>query len=392
MSLFDSDDSLFDVEDVAGKITHSAPNQFKPWHKPRKQYIRDKQWVSHFIRLIQRAQYRQVDTINYFGLPGGDLLDINYIHKGLGRTSKYSGKKLGFHGLIDNIDDYQKAQGEFTKLLDMEDISDQSRLDNFNFEDLNKNSSEAWARIKNFGTYHFINLDFCNNVLTDKTLPSLYYLLQYQMQKAIGIPWLLCITTRLNKDSANKYIVEKFQVVISEVVQGGELSDKIKQCFSEAYECMRTIKDLNSADNKLLVNQILQICLVLWVLKSAIAFNNKIELKSSFKYSVDLFNRESDMHSFVFSFERPEIKLPDCLGLVTVSDEKNDNISFENLASTAIEKLSSTLDVDSYLEEKPEELDKYANEMMELLRNCGYDVSGYKQFMNNTYGYKCIVV
>lgn len=301
-------------------------------------------------------------------------------------------KKLGFHGLIDNVDDYNKAQGEFTKLLDMEDISNQSRLDNFNFEDLIKYDSAVWARIRNFGTYHFINLDFCNNVLTDKTLPSLHYLLQYQMQKAVGMPWLLCITTRLNKDSANKDIMEKFQIVIDEVVQGGALADKIKACFNEAYECMRTLDNLNSADNKILVNQILQICLVLWILKSAIALKNKIELKSSFKYSVDLFKRESDMHSFVFSFEKPEEAIPDCIGVVSVKETKVVDVNYEVLASFAIEKLSETLDVDKYLDERPDELDKYANEMMVLLSNCGYDVSGYKRFMNETYGYKCSLV
>lgn len=392
MGRFDSDDSLFDVDDVAGKVSHFTSNNFMPWHKPRKQYIRDRQWVEHLVRLIRQNKFKHVDTINYFGLPGGDLLDINYIHKGLSRTSKYNGKKLGFHGLIDNVDDYNKAQGEFTKLLDMEDISNQSRLDNFNFEDLIKYDSAVWARIKNFGTYHFINLDFCNNVLTDKTLPSLHYLLQYQMQKAVGMPWLLCITTRLNKDSANKDIMEKFQIVINEVVQGGALGDKIKACFNEAYECMRTLDNLNSADNKILVNQILQICLVLWILKSAIALKNKIELKSSFKYSVDLFKRDSDMHSFVFSFEKPEEAIPDCIGIVSVKETKVVDVNYEVLASFAIEKLSETLDVDKYLDERPDELDKYANEMMVLLSNCGYDVSGYKRFMNETYGYKCSLV
>lgn len=211
------------------------------------------------------------------------------------------------------------------------------------------------------------------------------------MQKAVGVPWLLCITTRLNKDSANKDIVEKFNVVMREVVQGGELTDKIKECFSEAYECMRTIEDLNSSDNKILVNQILQICLVLWVLKSAISFKNRIELKSSFKYSVDLFKRESDMHSFVFSFEKPEEILPDVIGMIPhIADTKKD-IHYENIASSAMEKLSNTLDVDFYLDEQPDELKKYADEMMDLLKNCGYDVSGYKEYMSNEYGYKCLL-
>ncbi len=95
------------------------------------------------------------------------------------------------------------------------------------------------------------------------------------------------------------------------------------------------------------------------------------------------------MHSFVFSFEKPEEAIPDCIGIVSVKETEAVNVNYEVLASSAIDKLSKTLDVDEYLDERPEELDKYANEMMELLRNCGYDVSGYKKFMNDEYGYKC---
>ncbi|UPQ71167.1 PP_RS20740 family protein [Kluyvera ascorbata] len=387
---FEDDNSLFNPDDVLGKVSQQPKNEFMPWHKPRKQYIRDKQWVEHLIRLVRLNKYKSVEVINYFGLPGGDLLDINYIYKGLQETSSYSGKKLGFHGFINNSDDYKKAQGELSKLLDKDDISKQSRLDYFNFEDLNKPNSEAWSRIKRFGTYHFINLDFCNNVLTEKTLPPIHLILEYQMQRVIGVPWLLCITTRLNRDSSNRNVIEKFHAVISEVMEGGAICEKIKECFSEAYDCMKSIDNIESAENKSLLNQILQICLVLWILKSAIARENKIELKSSFKYSVDLFNRECDMHSFVFSFEKEESILPDLINIVNAKN-KAEPIVFDSVAMSAINRLSNSLDVDDYLDGQPDELEKYANQMMEMLKYCGYDVSDYKRYMNEKYGYSCIL-
>ena len=92
------------------------------------------------------------------------------------------------------------------------------------------------------------------------------------------------------------------------------------------------------------------------------------------------------MHSFVFSFEKPEENIPDCIGVVPVKEKKVVDVNYEILATSAIDKLSRTLDVDEYLDDRPEELNKYADEMMELLSNCGYEVSGYKRFMSETYG------
>jgi len=390
MKFFETDDSLFNADEVTGRVTSTANYEFQPWHKPRKQYIRDKQWLGHLIRVLRTGKYNRVDTIKYFGLPGGDLLDINYIHTGLASTSRSVGKKIGFHGIINNKKDYERAQGELSKLLDNENISKASRVDNLDFEDLKSDNSEAWVRVKNFGPYHFINLDFCNNILNTNTLISLHLLLEYQMQAVFGIPWLLCLTTRLNKDSANREVIKRFEMLLEGLSSNVDVLRKIEDCFKEGYKYVIKLQELENVTDKHAVNETLQIFLVLWLIKSAIARKNKVLLKSSFNYSVDLFNRDADMHSFVFSFEKDNIILPDALGLVKGSTETKHVQTLEEAANLAFDYLSkSTLNVDDYLEQQPEALEKYVLEMMILLDKCGYDVSNYREHMNKKYGYAC---
>ncbi|OED95425.1 PP_RS20740 family protein [Vibrio cyclitrophicus] len=389
MNLFDSDDSLVDDE-VFGSVSQSLSQDFKPWHKPRKQFIRDKQWLEQFKRLLGNSKYRGIDTVNYFGLPGGDLLDINYLYEGMLNSSRSGSKRLGFHGFINSSTDFDKAQGELSKILDNDRIERRSVVERFRFEDLQKTNSDAWVRVRNFGDYHFINLDFCNNVMSYETLISIYNLLQHQMKKVIGIPWLFCLTTRLNRDSTTDAIVSRFRGIITESLGTPQLNEKIEECFSEVHNYFsdrQTECDIGGVEDDSLMNQILQICLVLWILKEATGRNFKVALKSSMKYSVDLFSRETDMHSFVFSFEKEEEFTSDLLGLSEGNESAVNEVDFDTIATPALDKLSSSADVDNILEQDKESLNSYADDMIRWLGRCGYDTSNYKEFMTTNYGY-----
>ncbi|MUK37827.1 hypothetical protein GNP82_09710 [Aliivibrio fischeri] len=389
MNLFDSDDSLIDDE-VFGSVSQSLSQDFKPWHKPRKQFIRDKQWLEQFKRLLGSSKYRSIDTVNYFGLPGGDLLDINYLYEGMLNSSRGGSKRLGFHGFINSSTDFNKAQGELSKILDKDRIEGRSVVERFRFEDLQKTNSDAWVRVKNFGDYHFINLDFCNNVMSHETLVSIYNLLQHQMKKVIGIPWLFCLTTRLNRDSTTEAIVSRFRDIITESLGAQQLNEKIEECFSEVHNYFsnrETGGDIGGVEDDTLMNQILQICLVLWILKEATGRNFNVALKSSMKYSVDLFSRESDMHSFVFSFEKEEEFTSDLLGLSEGNESVVNEVNFDTIATPALERLSNSADVDDILEQDKESLNSYADDMIRWLGRCGYDTSNYKDIMSTNYGY-----
>src|SRR5436309_470968 len=72
-----------------------APRPFQPWHRPRKQLVREEVWGSEISWLI--AQNRTGDEgLKYLGLPGADLLDLRYIYQEFCKTGEHGLKFLGF--------------------------------------------------------------------------------------------------------------------------------------------------------------------------------------------------------------------------------------------------------------------------------------------------------
>ena len=63
-------------QDIQPSLEGVEAREFKPWHKPRKQYIRLRQWCAIVRWLIRKVGMQQGDSLRYLGLPGEDLLDI----------------------------------------------------------------------------------------------------------------------------------------------------------------------------------------------------------------------------------------------------------------------------------------------------------------------------
>lgn len=47
-----------------------ADRVFKPWHKPRKHFIRVNQWCALIRQLIEDLSMVEGDTLRYLGMPG----------------------------------------------------------------------------------------------------------------------------------------------------------------------------------------------------------------------------------------------------------------------------------------------------------------------------------
>jgi ATP phosphoribosyltransferase len=95
------------------------------------------------------------------------------------------------------------------------------------------------------------------------------------------------------------------------------------------------------------------------------------------------------MHSFVFALEKKDRVEADMLGLLSQSGEEVlTEKKIAQLKTKAFEKLGRSLDIDAHLESNNELLNLFADNMMDLLSKCGYDVSDYKEIMCTKFGYQ----
>lgn len=63
--------------------------QFYAWHRPRKQWVRVKQWQYWTNILLKTPAYKNINELQYFGFPGEDCLDIHVLGQNLPEGKKF---------------------------------------------------------------------------------------------------------------------------------------------------------------------------------------------------------------------------------------------------------------------------------------------------------------
>lgn len=183
-----------------------SKHDFKPWHKPRKHWIRINQWCSETAMLIGQFKKRDTKVLTYLSLPGPDMLDVRAVHdecKKLGYSVKY----LGFN---DPSDEANNEQTELNisrnEMANLSGIHPDSLIVPDRFEAIasTKKVPVAFQHLRNFGSFDVVNLDLCNSVASHLPLESqeTYFsaittLIEHQSQNRTE-PWLLFVTTRVD--------------------------------------------------------------------------------------------------------------------------------------------------------------------------------------------------
>lgn len=385
-NFFESDDIHYDDDLFGGPSSQdNTEKDFKPWHKPRKQFMRDKQWWESLKRLITSSKYKDISEVKYFGLPGSEFLDIRHflekidslteekkeddVSKSEKQKSNFN-KKLSLFGLYDNKRDYEDALISIVPLKGNKYFSDDFKLLQYDFCAIENNDSLCYRNVAVNSPFHIVNLDFCDNALKDKTLSSIFNLLQLQFSTFHNKPWLLCITTRSDSSAINDRLFDILKENYNQYKDEEHLNAALLENIESLYNQMELCKKLDDYKNLDIINETLQVLLIIWILKSAESENIKVEVTSSMKYLVHA--GKPDMYSYVFKFTSTGSKKHPFS-----PQKREENINLTTQSAAALGKFSRTLDVDNHLNENPDLKQKYTNEIKRLLKSIGYNVDNY---------------
>ena len=190
----------------------ATPRRFKPWHKPRKQWVRRHQWFELTERLVADTHFPADGALfRYLSMPGEDLLDVRVIQE----ACAAAGLELRFTGLNSVIagsaDDLQLNISE-NSIRDLPTIHSGSRILREKFQSIAEPQSLAFAEIRNSGPFNAINIDLCDHIALREQragghtiIDALAQIVGVQLEHAMH-PWLLFITTRIapgQVDAAN---------------------------------------------------------------------------------------------------------------------------------------------------------------------------------------------
>ena len=357
-----------------GKISETTkePREFRPWHKPRKQWVRSCQWKNSLANLVAKPEYRDITEISYFGFPGADCLDVRV----LGKSLQNLGKKLCFYGLETDEKSAVQAQTITESLLhDAPFISERSKIEaSSSFELLQQTNSKLTAEVLDREPFHIINLDFVDSVLSGQnTMPALNNLLRYQFERQYD-PWMLFLTTRYDAQANPVKSLEAYVGVLEKnLTDHPEFNTAVNQSIFNLDPA--TVWDsqslLATADH---FENILLLSFLKWVLKNAHEKHVKMRLHPVAHYKVRERTEKSDMCSLVIEFNK--VNHPtDATGINQAAPAIESELDF---ALRFVPRIHGARDIDHLMKIDQPLFDRMKAEMITLLDECGgYNTSAY---------------
>ena len=207
-------------------------NKRLPWHLPRKQFIRENQWLYFAKRLIEREKgtpgLQVLDQakpeVRYLTLPGIDYLDARII----GHACNELQCKLTTTGFLvgkENDPYIARAKMREQALIDSGYISDKSFTQPSLFEDLADKKSQAYRDIYQKGPFHIVNIDACGSIARPtaqharRLIDAIYQLVIFQFTYKPGA-WLFFLTTDARPDSVAEETVCRLWGTVEENASG----------------------------------------------------------------------------------------------------------------------------------------------------------------------------
>ena len=365
------------VEELAVPI---ALDTLKPWHHPRKQFIRERQWRRCAEFLIQRLQNQDAlsirsGTLNYLTLPGVDHFDVEI----LGELAKTSGLRLNATGFLSEaVRERVKARSQFRAetLIKRGLVEDTSVTFPYRFEDISNLNSQAYRETKSRAPFHIINIDACGSIATpstynsDRIIDALHRLVELQIG-GMPDPWLLYLTTDIREANLSKGVINAFEDAIRE-----------NATSSEEF-CEGTIAYFGMSDDNLdaalagvaghpeKFMSKFSLGFAKWLLHNASSHGWDVKCLPFFCYATTPINDDRvSMPCLAFEFRPRPINLEDKFGVVDLQNP--DPPEVQTYSMIALERTKQMQNIDTFLADNETIRIEFAKKQRDLLQRAGY--------------------
>lgn len=366
---------------IFGGTEYVAPQpalkEFKPWHMPRKQFVRREQWSVLLHRLYERREPR--DPLRYLGLPGTDLLDLRYLHQQLCRATERPLHFLGFNTEAQpgNPADVQ-LRVSLDEVLRLPNVDTQSDVIHDDFRRIGNPDSIAWHRTLRLGPFDVVNIDLCDGLASDppQNVESVYRALDQLMalQGRNPNPWLLLVTTRIGHGKFDADAEERLMRLFHRNVEVCEgFADACNQFLGLD---AKSIDPATCSNGDLL--KLMTAAIGKW-LSALVRVHapSRVELASTHGYQVDPLSAQEDLVSLALRVEPIIAASPDALSPTALTPEDECATAIAILRRSAHRR-----NVDTILEQE-EVREGLISETEQLLEDARYDVSGYRDWLES---------
>jgi len=376
----------FDDELLVGRVsrrpTVEEPPQkiFKPWHRPRKQWIRRYQWHDGLLEMVRDTHFPDDSRIvRYLSLPGEDLLDVRVLRE----ACEQAGADLRFTGLNsvrrNSADDIQLNIAE-SDVRGLPWIHSGSTILRERFESIANNGSLAHDAVRRSGPFHAVNVDLCDHIALRAAgerqptiLDALAEVIRLQLRHA-NHPWLLFITTRVSPDRIDAHnLGALIRAVRDNVDASPEFGERTAGLLeTEAEHLQAALDDPTNLDPQRFMN-LFALGFGKWLLRF-LGQGSSVQMLPSCFYSVQA--GRPDMLSLGFRCEAVQLPVVDRYRMVggnNLGDAADTEIDH---AMQLLEATVGMFDLDARLEGDTQLAESVTLESADLLRSAHYDVDG----------------
>ena len=346
---------------------------FKPWHHPAKQFVRERQWLVQ----VERLGSVEGKTVGYLSLPGEDMFDVRVI----GESVKRRGGKiklLGFNSRNPEIAAAGNQMNAESVLRQEGIITDDSITLPDRLQDLAANRSHVYEKMVSHGKFDVVNLDLCDHLGAEVNGPSIFDVIERVVshQRGFTTPWLFMLTTRVHP-SHLALAQDKFSIPIQKNIDSGpQFSAAVAEMIGGDISVAKEVEQYWALNGDPLL-KVFAVGLgkyLLHLLHNQIQDPSSVELASCCGYRVEA--QHLDMLSVVFRVT------PGPKRLVSAAHSGGIEIPCIEIESAMqiVRKASGTVDIDRALQDSGLLL-HLVKSTEELLHGGNYDVSKYREWL-----------
>jgi len=408
------------VPDELPRHIEAPRDDFKPWHKVRKQFIRERQWNPLIATLVQRLRQTLQDEasgwttettektagaiqevpeslmierpLRLLVIPGDDLLDLRSLWKEIQPFQCYM-RYLGFNSSQGSTTEGTRVYVSNNEVTSLSRVATNSQVLHDRFQAIANQKSTAYHYLREYGPFHVVNLDLCDSLFPTASgersdyYNALHRLAEYQMKNQTT-PWLLFITTQVEPGNVQRSEFDKIcEPTRTNCETHSDFSERLNNIVpAEAFQSGRSGVDISKLNEEHMI-RLFGVGLGKWLMQLAGSASPQwfVDAKQCYRYGI----REDphvEMLSFAFLF-RPNFQPPiDTAGLSSLDISRRETPSELASALRLISMVEQLVDVDHLLNSDDELRHGLESASADLMASAGFDREKYLQWPDRYYG------
>ena len=360
-------------------------NELPPWHRPRKQLVREEQWIYFSRRLVKHEKGRPTlaevadgdPEVRYLTLPGIDYLDVRLL-AGMCRDLNCRLTSTGFQSGGEDNSYVARAQLREKSLIDAGHITSRSHTFARRFEDITHTSGQAYRDLRRRGPFHIVNIDACGSIArpraghANRLIDALHRILELQFELMTG-RWLLFVTADVRPDSIAQQTLDRLcDAIFANAAENEDFRNLATPLLNPQEIDIRAAVKTASARAGTAFLQLFSLGLAKWLLD--LAKGKSWDMKTHHPYCYSTMPAGDDtpsMACLAFEFFPPPAGLQDRFGISRATPVPN--APLENTSIRAANKIRGMANADCRITADKTLRTRMTENLRRELEDAGYE-------------------